>query len=595
MKQTICQIFTQTRQREHLAYSYFENDDWQNKNWNDVFNESAEIFYSLMAIGVEPGTPVAIAAENQLTWCLLDYAIMGLGAITVPIAPVIARADFAFILNDSGAEYLFVQDLAVLREWYLIKEQCPKIKKVILLHGNLTSSDPEVLSFADFFALSQGSERVGKKEFLKSCLETRPEQMATLVYTSGTTEEPKAVPLTHAELLSEVTDTFNFLGICSQDKSVSILPFFHILGRIEHWGAMYTGASLCFVQNINKLREQVIHFNPSILLGVPRIFEKIHAHILNEINANPLLKAIFPLALKVGLEVSEKKEKGEAIPLHLAAQHKLYEETLFKNIRNSIFGHSLKFAVSGGAKLSPAVSRFFYAIGVLILEGYGLTETTGAVFCNRSFDFEIGSVGKPIGDVEFKIEPDGEIWIRSSKVSSYLQVQLNQAFVRENKPHHLNWFPTGDVGYVSVKNNLIITDRKKDLIKTSNGKYIAPQKIEALIKKYPFITGVSLHGEGRPYLVALFTLDRDFVLAKLKAEQIRIQDYPEAIKSKNIQDLMHQTLSEINHNLSPHETIKRYLILPYDFSIEHGEITATLKTRRKVIALKYREQIESLY
>ncbi|HWU44547.1 MAG TPA: AMP-dependent synthetase/ligase, partial [Bdellovibrio sp.] len=407
---------------------------------------------------------------------------------------------------------------------------------------------------------------------------------------SGTTGRPKGVVLTHLQAISEVSEAFPFAGANDKDISLSFLPYAHILGRIEHWGHLFIGYTMAYAESLEKVRGNLTDIRPTIMVSVPRIFEKIYAAIWAQIQTQPLKLKLFNWAFTIGKEVGEYKMNGQSLPLDLLLKYQLAHKLVLSKISDA-FGGRLRFAISGGAPISKDIALFFHSAGILILEGYGLTETTAAITVNTPFNYRFGSVGRPIGEVKIKIAEDGEILIKSDKVMKeyYKNPQATKEVFTDG------WFHTGDIGEILPGGDLKITDRKKDLIKTAGGKYVAPQRLEGLLKMCPYITNVLIHGDQKKYIVALLTVDRPGLEKFAKEKGVAYKDWNELVKGSFVNEIIRKAVADANSQLASYESIKKYLILPNEFTVEDGELTPSLKVKRKVLDVKFRDQIESLY
>lgn len=572
------------------------NTNWLELNWADYRKLVDSLAAGLQACGVRKGDRVAILANTRLEWAALDLAILGLGAVTVPIYPSSTLDDIAFILHDSQSKLLFVEDLSVFKKMHSVLGRESKLRrpeKVVLIDSAPASDIP---SFTDATTLDE-MQVLGEKALKASpslyelaVNEVKNDDVATIIYTSGTTGRPKGVVYTHMQAFSEVSEAFPLLGVSSNDVTLTFLPFAHVLGRIEIWGHALLGFTMGFAVSIDRLKQDFREIRPTIIVAVPRIFEKIHAGILAQADISPLRRKVFDWALETGREISRCKQEKRAIPLDIAVQYAAARKLVFDSIKERMGGR-LRFAVSGGAPLSREIAEFFHAAGLLVLEGYGLTETTAAVCVNTPFDYRFGTVGKPIGDVKVQIADDGEILIKSRKVMrEYLgDAESTKAVLKDG------WFHTGDIGEFDEQGHLRITDRKKDLIKTAGGKYVAPQRLEGLIKLSHYVSNVHIHGDNRKYCVALITLSWDTVSMWAKDQGLQLNSAKEASEHPKVKDLIRRAVADANAQLAPFETIKHFAILPNDFTIESGELTPSLKIKRKIVDERYMGVINALY
>jgi long-chain acyl-CoA synthetase len=525
-----------------------------------------------------------------MEWSVCDYAILGLKAITVPIYQTSTPEDMIHILNNSEVRILFLESRSLLRQFSKVKDQCPKVEKIICFDNDGKESNVEAVPWIDFLALGKQNLEETTSQFESSCSSTHLQDMATIIYTSGTTGLPKGVVLTHEQIMSEVGEAFPYVGATTNDVSLSFLPYAHVLGRLEHWGHMLIGYQMAYAESIEKIRNNLVEIRPTFMISVPRIFEKVYSAIQAQLGNNLVKQKAFQWAIKIGMQAGEYRLNHEPVPLPLFAQYQVAQKLILNKISEA-FGGRLRFAVSGGAPISHEIELFFHACGILILEGYGLTETTGAICVNTPFNYRFGSVGRPIGETQIRIAEDGEILVKSKKVM--------REYYRDNENTEKTivdgWFHTGDIGEFLPSGDLKITDRKKDLIKTAGGKYVAPQKLENLLKAQPLISHVLIHGDNKKYIVALLTLD-PLALKNFAAEKgISYQSIEALTQNPAVLEKVRQSLSNVNTQLASYETIKRFSVLPQEFTVEAGELTPSLKVKRKVLDQKFKKQLEALY
>jgi long-chain acyl-CoA synthetase len=527
----------------------------------------------LAALGVTRGDRVAILSGSRFEWAALDFATMSLGAITVPIYQSHRADELERILVHAEPKVLIVEDEVQLAKWTQIARRCPSVEAVVCLESG-PGLDDDTLDGDDL--LNCGLEMFGNKpdHLVGAIAATRLDDVATIVYTSGTAGEPKGVVLTHAQIMSEVEDLMRAFPISAADSTLSFLPYAHVLGRIEPWLHVYVGFTLFFAEGIERLRYNLVETKPTVIIGVPRIFEKIHETLMSRINAEPLGRRAFNWLSRPGSSTR-----------HLVADRLIYQRL------RAALGGRLRFVVSGGAPLDARLAHFFNEAGILILEGYGLTETTGAITANTPGAFEFGTVGRPLGDVEIKIADDGEILIKSEKVfREYHRDDAATAAARVD-----GYFATGDVGELTEAGFLRLTDRKKDLIKTAGGKYVAPQKLEGLLKVEPLISNVLIYGDRRKFIVALITLHEGRLLDLARDHGWSFRDYRALTQLPEVTARVDAAVKAVNADLANFETIKTFAILPHDFSIERGELTPSLKVKRRVLNQTYRDLINELY
>jgi long-chain acyl-CoA synthetase len=595
MSQTVCHKFldTSVKHATRTAVMYKRGGRWNELDWTGYRAYVESIAAGLQTFGVRKGDRVAIISNTRLEWAATDLAILGLGAITVPIYQSSTPEDVTFILNDSKAKILICESPSTFRKMSAILKDVKFVEQVITFEAPKDKSAPPTKEFSTLQQIQGKGEAALKLSptlFELAIRELKADDTATVIYTSGTTGRPKGVVLTHTQALSEVADAFPLLGVTVRDKSLCFLPYAHILGRIEIWGHVFIGYTMAFAESIDRLKDNLVDVKPTLIVSVPRVFEKIYNGILAQAEVSPLKSKAFHWAIGVGREMSQYKVEKQSVPIELALRYRLAKKLVFDSIYERL-GGKLRFAVCGGAPLSRGIAEFFHGAGILILEGYGLTETTAAIAVNTPFDYRFGTVGKAVGDVRFKIADDGEILVSSKKVmKEYLDDPQGTATAIVD-----GWYHTGDIGELSPEGYLRITDRKKDLIKTAGGKYVAPQRLEGLLKANRFISQVHIHGDQKKYVVALLALNTDAVEQYARENEIAYRDPAELLQNPKIKELAKQAIAEVNSHLASFESIKNFAILPREFTIESGELTPSLKVKRKVVDKNYASLIDSLY
>ncbi len=570
------------------AVKYKTPRSWKSISWKDHFELCQNLGAGLISLNLKPNDKVGILSQTRFEWELIDMGALGCSGVTVPIYQSYRPEELEYIVNDSQIKILFCEDSSQLDKWNKIKANCPSVKSVILIDGE--ADDSYTTSWSDL--LSKGEDYLTENPniFSDSCRKVSLKQIATVIYTSGTTGNPKGVVLTHKQIMSELTDLFAEIEVNEKDCTLTFLPFAHIVGRVEMWGHIYKKYTLGYAESIDKIKKNLITIKPTIMIAVPRIFEKIYNGILSQIETNSSKEKVFNWAISVGKQISQKKMNKEPVPLPLIIQFKLAEKLVFNKISEKLGGR-LRFAISGGAPLSKQIGEFFHAAGLLLLEGYGLSETTAAICVNTPLSYCFGTVGKPMGDVDIKIAADGEILVKSDKVM--VEYYNNPEATKEVFTD--GYFHTGDIGEFTDKGFIKITDRKKDLIKTAGGKYVAPQKLENLLKLNPYISNILIHGDQKKYIVALITVDPESIKLYALNNEISYSDYPSLLKSDSIKNLIRETVAEVNSQLASFETVKNFTVLENDFTVENGELTPSLKVKRKLCDKRYAQQINDLY
>jgi long-chain acyl-CoA synthetase len=535
------------------APAYLEElpDGWRAVTWHEADERVRALGRALLARGVRKGDAVAVLARTRLEWLLLDWAIMSIGAVVVGLYPSNTATECGYILGHSEAVLAFVEDEA----------QREKLASVF---------DGPVVEFADLPAFEEGGRT-------HSQLEPDPiaeDDLATLIYTSGTTGPPKGCMLTHRNLVNAATRATSSTG--EDDVVLLFLPMAHSFARIAHQGSAFNGATVALVADVARVPEALQHTHPTFLPAVPRVYEKIHANTLGEIErAGGLKRSLGRWALDVGLRASRLRRERGSVPPLLALQERVADRIVFAKVKQRLGGR-LRLGVSGAAPLGLDVLEFFSALGILVIEGYGLTETSSSLTVNEEQDYRLGTVGRPVAGCEVKLADDGEILTRSPSVFAgyYKDPEATAAAFTED-----GWFRTGDVGELDADGFLKITDRKKDLIITAGGKNIAPQNLENALKASRFVSQAVVIGDRRPYVVALITLDESEVAAS----------------GRDAQELVQELVDDVNRDRVRVEQIKRFAILPRDFTQEDGELTPTLKLRRRVVHEHFADEIEKLY
>ena len=588
--QNLLEVFLQSAEEmgDRPCLKFKDNGRWKNLSWVQVEERVKAIALGLKALGVKKGDNVAIFSETRVEWTLCDLAILSLGAVTVPIYQSNTAEQVSYILQDSESGVVIVEN----KDLYQKVRQGRPPKKIILMTGKV-EGDKNALTLEKIESLGLGDDQEGDEQGWRKGIEAiHPSDMATFVYTSGTTGPPKGVMLTHGNFLAELEGCLRTFDITLRDTGLLFLPLAHIFARVMQFFQLRVGCVHAYAESIDKLIDNLGEVKPHFFASVPRIFEKVHERILQQVEeGSPLKKAVFSWATAVGRDIGRKRqEKGLIGPL-LLLQEQLASFLVFRKLRQKLGGR-LRYAVSGGAPLSKEIGEFFYSTGVKILEGYGLTETTAAINCNTPRHFRFGTVGRAVHGIEEKIAPDGEILVKGPMI--FEGYYKNPEATREVLTAD-GWFKTGDIGEIDADGFLKITDRKKDIIVTAAGKNIAPQNIEKFLKTVPFISQVVVHGDRRKYLSALVTLNHEPIEEYARSTGIDFGSFHELAKHPKVFNMVKRAIDEKNKKMASFETIKRFAILENDFSQESGELTPTLKVKRKFVSEKYRDVLDKLY
>jgi long-chain acyl-CoA synthetase len=570
------------------AFRYLEGDRWVSLSWSQTKDKVFELAAGLLALGVQPEDRVAIASNTRMEWILADLAIMCAAGATTTIYPSTQHEDVGYILADSQSKVVFAEDELQVGKVLDHLDELPQLITIVQLDGRV--DHPKVIGWADL-------EKRGR-EYLDAnptavddvIAAIGPEDLATLIYTSGTTGRPKGVRLVQDNWTYEGAAIEEYDIIYADDLQYLWLPLSHVFGKALIAIQLYIGFTTAVDGRIDKIVENLAVVKPTFMCGAPRIFEKVRARVMTTASHGVKAK-IFDWAFGVGRKVSPMRLAGEQPSGLLALQYALADRLVFSKIKARM-GGKIRFFVSGSAALNREVQEWFHAADLLILEGYGLTETSAATCVNNPRATRFGTVGPPVPGSQVKIADDGEILIKGPGV------MRGYHNLPEATAETLNdgWLATGDIGELDEQGYLRITDRKKDLIKTSGGKYVAPQKIEGVLKvASPHISQVVVHGDGRKYATALITLDPEATEGWAKEQGLSYSSFEELAGSREVHDLIDGQVEEANRSLERWETIKRFEILPSELSVEEGEVTPSLKIRRRAVEKKYADVLNSMY
>ncbi|MFN7973730.1 MAG: long-chain fatty acid--CoA ligase [Acidobacteriota bacterium] len=565
-------------------------------NWTDISTAEvksavAEIAAGLAGQGVERGQSVAILAENRPQWLMADYAILGLGAVSVPIYPTLLSDQVHYILDDSDAVAVFVSTRQQAAKVAEIRARLPKLRFVVVMDPDVKKDEAGgIVPWVDL--ASAGRERAKREPgfYEREVAATQPGDLATLIYTSGTTGEPKGVMLTHDNLASNVKTIARLAGFASGDIALSLLPLSHVFERMADFCYMAVGATIAYAESIDKVPQNISEIRPTVVAAVPRLYEKMYARVLeNGRKEGGIKRSIFEWAMGVASRHGKERQAGRAPGGLLALQYSIAEKLVYSKVKARMGGR-IRFFISGGAPLAKDICEFFYGLGIYILEGYGLSETSPVIAVNTPEAHRLGTVGKPIPGVEVRIAEDGEILCRGPNVMKgyfHKEQATREAFDGE-------WFRTGDIGHIDSGGFLVITDRKKDLFKTSGGKYITPQPIENQLKGDEIVAQAVLIGNSKKFVAALLVANVDAVRKRLPATPLN-EAPEECVKHPQVRELFDKHVSAINAGLAQYEKIKKFEILARDFTPESGELTPTLKVKRKVVNERYAAIIDGMY
>ena len=567
-------------------------DEWVTVSWDEADTVVRELGAGIIALGIEPEDRVAIASSTRYEWALADLATMVAGAATTTIYPTTIADDVAFILADSATKVVFAENAEQLEKLRSIRGHAPGVYRVVLMEGS-PDGDDWTLTFDELRGL--GREYLeGDPGGVDARIDAiRPDQLATIIYTSGTTGRPKGVRLLHNAWTFEAAATEAIDILSEDDLQYLWLPLAHVFGKNLLTLPLQIGFCTAIDGRIDKIVDNLAVVQPTFMGAAPRIFEKAYARIQMMMEAEGGLKAkLFQAASSTGREVSILREQGKEPGGLLARKHAVLDKLVGTKIRER-FGGRVRFFISGSAALNQDVARWFDAMGMLIAEGYGLTETSAASFVNRTRAYRYGTVGWPLPGIEVSVADDGEILLRGP---GNMQGYHNNPDATAETIDADGWLHTGDIGELDERGFLRITDRKKDLFKTSGGKYVAPGAIESLFKGLcPYASQLIVHGADRNFVSALVTLDPDAMAGWAAQHGMEGRPYAEVVSSDACREMVQGYIDELNGQLNRWETVKKFTILEHDLSIEDGELTPSLKLKRKVVADKYKDLLDAHY
>ena len=542
----------------------------------------------LAELGLGPGDKLVILSENRPEWTMTDFAALCLGAVTVPVYTSLMPEQIKYIVNDSDAKIVVCSNRELWLKVEAVREGLAAVRQFVLMDAEGAQG---VLSLSEVMARGKVADAADPGLFERRALAVKPDDLASIIYTSGTTGVPKGVMLSHANFVSNSKALDAVTEFAAKDVILSFLPLSHVLERMTTFSFLYKGASIYYAESIETVAENLQEVRPTIMISVPRLFDKIYAKVMDNIlTQSPLKRKIFFWALGVGKKYGALKLRRQPIPKGLAVQRDLAAKLVFSKIVEKTGGR-VHFFVSGGAPLSGDVAEFFYAIGITILEGYGLTETSPVLTCNTFERMKFGAVGPPVPGVEIKIAPDGEILAKGPNVMKgyYKKEQeTREAFDAEG------WFKTGDIGHFDEEGFLVITDRKKDILITAGGKNVAPQPIENLLKANPYIQSAVVVGGGRKFIAALIVPDFDKLGAYARASGIPFGSRRELVAREEIASFMLAEVNRATPHLASYERIKKVILLDREFDAD-TELTPSLKVKRHIVEKAFKPQIDLLY
>ncbi|HET6670515.1 MAG TPA: long-chain fatty acid--CoA ligase [Pyrinomonadaceae bacterium] len=590
---TLVEVFEHI-ERDHKradTLNYKRDGRWLSISSAELLKSAQEIAAGLAALGIKRGDRLAILAESRPEWTLIDAGCIFAGVIDVPIYPTLMPPQVRYILKDSGARVLAVSNREKFLQVKEVLQDCEALEHVIFL-DSCESNDTAGLTLDQLRERGRSLSSEAPEMIEELARGARPNDLATILYTSGTTGEPKGVMLTHANLVSNLIDSSGHLSFDKDDIALSVLPLSHIFERQAMYMYLYQGMAVYYAESLDTIGPNLREVRPTILVGVPRIFEKIYARIKERVAEKGKVNlALLLWAVAVAKEYAHRQVEKKPVGAWLNLKHRLATTLVFSKWR-AAFGGRIRLLVSGGAALPEELGYIYLGAGIPIIQGYGLTETSPVITTGILEDNRVGTVGKPIKHVEIRIAPDGEIETRGPNIMRgyYNKPAETQAVFTPD-----GWFRTGDIGKIDADGFLSITDRKKELFKTSGGKYIAPQPLEQLIKGSRFVNQVVLVGNGRKFPAALIVPNWEQIESYARLKGLKETSHAELCVSPRIIDLFERQIAELTPDLAQYERVKKVALLENEFTIDGGELTPTLKVKRRVIDEKYRPVIDELY
>ncbi len=572
---------------DNTAFSFPVGSGWKQVSWKQFGEQVRQVSMGLRALGLKNEERVAILAGTRFEWVVADMGILGAAGATTTIYPSNLADECEFIINDSDTKYVFAENDDQVAKLTAVRAKIPGIRHVITFDGK-SSADGWVLTLNE---LLEKGKPASQADWEAVCKTVKNQDIATLIYTSGTTGKPKGVVLTQDCWVYEAEAIDEMKLLVPDDVQFFWLPLAHSFGKVLEVAQLKIGFHTAIDGRVDKIVENLAQVKPTFVAAVPRIFEKVYNKVVEGTKKTGGLKySIFKWAVEVGREVSALRQQRQEASGLLAVKYSLATKLVFSKLQDR-FGGRLRYFVSGSAPLSREMAEFFHAAGILILEGYGLTETSAASFVNRPTNFKFGSVGPALPGTQLKIAEDGEILIKGRGVMrGYHNLPEQTAETIKD-----GWLYTGDIGEVDATGLLRITDRKKDLIKTSGGKYVAPQSIEGKFKMLcPYVSQSLVHGNNRNFCTMLIALDKEAITEWAKGNGVQ-GSYEQIVKDPRTHALIKPSVQELNKGLASYESIKNFAILPRDLTLEDGDLTPSLKLKRKVVEGKYKELIDGFY
>ncbi|OHD66978.1 MAG: hypothetical protein A2176_16005 [Spirochaetes bacterium RBG_13_51_14] len=580
---------------ERLAVEKKLNGVWHGATWAQYYARARAAGLGLWSLGVRKGQMVSLLSENRLEWLYTDMGVLGIGAVVIPIYPTLVAEEIEYIINNSESKVIVVENETQLVKVIEIIDRCHMLEKIVVMEKKDASGHARVMSFGGLMA--RGGKKHAEDPTLFEMLsrDVTQDDLATIVYTSGTTGLPKGAMISHGNIFWVVQslDAIRPHFASDRDCTVPFLPLSHVFERIAgHYYGMYCGITASYAESIDTLLEDFAQKRPTMILAVPRVCEKVYQKIMAQVREQSSFKQkVFYWGQKVGCRISELREKHRSVPAWLKFKYKIAYTMIFKKLQDRLGGR-VTWMTASGAPTAEEIIRFFNAAGITVIQGYGMTETTAPATMQSLADYRIGTTGKPIPGQDIKIADDGEILIKGGNViSGYWKLpdETREAFTPDG------YLMSGDIGMFDDEGNILITDRKKDIIITSGGKNVAPQKIENLFKSDPLFTQFIVIGEQKKHLTGLCNINLEEAARLAKEGNIPFSNPAELLGSEKFIAIVQKHVDERNTHLARYEGIKRFRIVKSDFSQDGGELTPSLKVKRRMVQQKYKALIDEMY
>ena len=571
------------------ALMFKEEGKYGTKSVSWFWNRVEKIASGLLTLGIRETDKVAIMSGTRVEWTLADLAIISLRCVTATIYPSLLEKDIKFILDNSDSRLVFVENASLLNHVLAVSKEVPKLVKIIVFEDTVSDHD-NVLTLKQLEQL--GAEHENRTEIKRHMDAITMDDVATIIYTSGTTGPPKGAEIIHRNIITNLKDLLSLSFNLPEDITLGYLPLAHAYERINQFGAIYTHMIYAYAENLDSVAKNIGEVRPTILPGVPRVYEKIYARIINQIESgSEIKKKLFQWALKIGKASLPYRLEQKTMPPGIRFQYTLAKLLVFHKISGKLGGR-LRIGITAAAPLSPAIIEFFNALGIPIYEGYGMTETFAPAVVSYGKNFKIGYVGKPLPSMQVKIGDDGEILMKGPAVFKgyYKKPEGTPAMIDDD-----GWLHSGDLGDIDRDGFVRVTGRKKDLIITAGGKNITPQNIENIFTSDPYIAQCVPYGDNKKYLTAVLVVNEQEITAWAKQNSVAFQDYKDLTGNARVYAFIKQKADKLNERLASFETIKKFIISDHDFSLESGELTPTMKVKKNKVIEKFKDRLDALY